>query len=65
MTPPRISAQEARSKMLAPNPPLLVLAYEDDRKFQDLGVEGAIPFSEFQSTLAHLSKDQEIIFYCG
>jgi hypothetical protein len=64
-SPPRITAQEARKIMLSPDPPLLVLAYEDDGKFQDLGLEGAIRFSDFMSRVGRLSKDQGIIFYCA
>ena len=64
MNPPvRISVQDARAKMLAANPPLLVCGYEEDQKFRLFRLEGAIPFSEFQSKLPSLSKDREIIFY--
>ena len=62
-TPTRITVQEARAKMLAPHPPLLVLGYEEDSKFRMFPLEGAIPFSEFQSKLPSLPKDREIIFY--
>lgn len=61
--PVRITVEEARAKMLAPNPALLVLAYEDDRKFRMFGLEGAIPFSQFQAQQPGLAKDREIIFY--
>ncbi len=61
--PVRISVEEARAKMLSPNPPVLVIAYEDDKKFRMFGLEGAIPFSQFQAQLPGLAKDREIIFY--
>jgi hypothetical protein len=62
----RIDAREARSRMMSANPPLLVLAYEDDAKFRLFGLEGAIPFSQLlQSRAGTLPKDREIILYCA
>lgn len=59
----RIGVQEARAKILSPNPPLLVCGYEDDKKFKMFNLEGAIPFSEFARRLPTLAKEQGIIFY--
>ncbi len=42
---------------------LLVCAYEDESRFRQMQLEGAISFSEFQTKLPALSKDQEIVFY--
>lgn len=56
-----IDPREARARMASANPPLLVLAYEDDAKFKLFGLEGAIPFSQLR--LDSLPKDREIIFY--
>jgi hypothetical protein len=42
---------------------LLVCAYEDESRFRQMQLEGGISFSEFQSKLPALSKDQEIVFY--
>jgi hypothetical protein len=42
---------------------LLVCAYEDEKRFRQMQLEGGISFSEFQSKLPALSKDQEIVFY--
>jgi hypothetical protein len=42
---------------------LLVCAYEDESRFTQMQLEGGISFSEFQSKLPALSKDQEIVFY--
>ena len=61
--PVQVGVQEVRSRMQSPDPPLLVLAYEDDKPFGMFGLEGAIPFSALQSKLAGLRNDQEIIFY--
>jgi hypothetical protein len=61
--PVRIDVHEAKARMETAFPPLLVLAYEDDKKFPMYRLGGAIPFSEFQSSLNSLPKDREIIFY--
>jgi hypothetical protein len=62
--PERITAVEVYSKLKS-GKALLVCAYEDEEKFKKLRLEGAISFNAFQSRLPSLSKDQEIIFYCG
>ena len=65
MTEPiRISSQEARQKVLSEGA-LLVCAYDDDDKFKNNHLEGAISFSEFKSRLPSFAKDQELIFYCA
>jgi rhodanese-related sulfurtransferase len=62
--PLRISVQETRQKASS-GKALLVCAYDDADKFQNNHLEGAISFSEFQSDLPSLAKDQEVIFYCA
>ena len=62
--PERISAPEVRRKVQS-GEVLLVCAYEDEEKFRNMHLEGAISFQEFQSRLPSLSKDQEIVFYCA
>ena len=62
--PIRISSQEARQSASSGGA-LLVCAYDDDDKFKNSHIEGAISFSEFQSKLPLLAKDQEVIFYCA
>ena len=42
---------------------LLVCAYEDESKFRQMHLEGAISLNEFKTKLPELSGDQEIIFY--
>ena len=58
----RISPEEVR-KGLETGRILLVCAYEDDSRFKQIQLEGAISFGEFQTRLPALSKDQEIVFY--
>ena len=60
----RISAHETRQKVSS-GKALLVCAYDDDVKFKNNHLEGARSFSEFQSSLPSLTKDQEIVFYCA
>jgi len=58
----RISPQEVRQG-LETGRLLLVCAYEDESRFRQMQLEGAISFQEFQSRLSNLTKYQEIIFY--
>lgn len=58
----RISPQEVRQG-LESGRLLLVCAYEDESRFRQMQLEGAISFQEFQSKLPTLGKDQEIVFY--
>jgi hypothetical protein len=60
----RITPEEAYRKVKAGDI-LLVCGYEEDAKFKEMQLEGAISFNEFQAKLPSLSKDQEIVFYCG
>lgn len=62
--PERVTAEEVYGKLKS-GKALLVCAYEDEEKFKKLRLEGAISLSAFQTKLASLSKDQEIVFYCG
>lgn len=63
MTEPiRVSVEKVRQKVTEGSA-LLVCAYDDDLKFQQLHLEGAISLSEFKSRVPSLGKDQEIIFY--
>jgi len=64
ITSPRIQVEEAYSKVQA-GKALLVCGYNDEEKFKTMKLEGAISFSDFESKLPTLSKDQEIIFYCA
>ena len=65
MTEPlRISAEEVRQDVTS-GAALLVCAYDDEEKFKNLHLEGAISLAEFKSKRPSLGKDQEIIFYCA
>ncbi len=44
---------------------LLVCAYDDEQKFRDNHLEGALSMSEFRSRTGSIPKDREIIFYCA
>jgi hypothetical protein len=62
--PDRITAEEVYQKLKAATA-ILVCAYEDEAKFRMMQLQGAISLNEFKAKLPSLSKDQEIIFYCG
>lgn len=62
--PTRISPEEVRTKSLSGSA-LLVCAYDDDEKYNNNHLDGALSFAEFKSKLPSLSKDQEIFFYCA
>jgi rhodanese-related sulfurtransferase len=58
------SADDTYQKMKS-GKALLVCAYKDDDRFRKLRLEGAISLKDFESRMAKISKDQEIIFYCA
>jgi rhodanese-related sulfurtransferase len=60
----RISPGKAKQKVKAAEA-LLVCAYEEDEKFKEMQLEGAVSYKEFKKKVASLPKDQEIIFYCS
>jgi len=63
MTEPlRISATEAREKVLA-GEALLVCAYEDPEKFRLAHLQNAISLQDFKARLPALPREQTIIFY--
>lgn len=62
--PIRISPKEVRQKV-STGTAMLVCAYEDDQKFNQVHLEGAISLNDFKSKLASLVKGQEIVFYCA
>ena len=59
----RISVEEARAEVLAGNA-ILVCAYSD-KQCEGKMLEGALTRRELEEKLPSLSKDQEIILYCG
>ena len=58
----RINVQETSAKLGA-GEALLVCAYDNDQKFAQYHLEGAISLSEFREKIGALTKEQEIIFY--
>ena len=62
--PNRIPVAEARQKVGA-GTALLVCAYDDDEKFKNNNLQGAISFNDFRAKLPSLTTEQEIIFYCA
>lgn len=60
--PRRVSVQDVRSKLQAPNPPFLVCVYPK-AKYKDVNLEGSIGVEEFESKLPSLPKGAEIFFY--
>jgi hypothetical protein len=62
MTVERISPEEVQKK-LESGKILLVCAYENESRFKQIHLEGAISFAEFQKRVPNLRKDQEIAFY--
>jgi len=61
---PRITVEEARQKVLT-GESLLVCAYDDDVRFNQLRLDGAVSLKEFQLHFAELPRNKEIIFYCA
>ncbi len=60
----RVSATEARASVKSGNA-LLVCAYDSEGKFLANRLEGGIALAEFKTRLPGLSKDTELVFYCG
>ena len=60
----RVDVQETSGKVAA-GQALLVCAYDNDQKFAQYHLDGAISFSELQEKSDGLAMDQEIIFYCA
>lgn len=60
--PKRVTPEEVRQK-LESGTVLLVCAYDDENKFKQMRLQGAISLNEFKSELPSLAKDHEIIFY--
>lgn len=60
----RVSAHDIREDVVS-GTALLVCAYDDDSKFRNNNLEGAIPLSEFKVRVIDLKKDKKIVFYCA
>ncbi len=62
--PERISPEETYREMKS-GEALLVCAYDDEKKFEAMHLEGAMSLDDFKKRLPSLSKEQEIVFYCA
>jgi hypothetical protein len=60
----RISVQEARQEVNSGRA-LLVCAYEQEEKCNQVALEGSLSLSQFQQRLPSMPKDQELIFFCA
>jgi len=60
-----IGPEEARARLESGRDTLLVCAYPYEVTFRGAKLEGAISLGTLKSMLSSLSKDAEIIFYCG
>ena len=61
---PRIQVDQARQDVNS-GQALLVCAYSSQYAYQQNNLQGSISLQEFQALATSLSKNQEIIFYCG
>jgi hypothetical protein len=59
----RVTPDEARQLMAEGG--VLVCAYEDEQKCQQLRLDGALTLGELQSRKSSLAKDTPVIFYCA
>ncbi len=62
--PERISPEETYREMKS-GEAFLVCAYDDEKKFKAMHLEGAMSLDDFKKRLPSLSKEQEIVFYCA
>lgn len=61
----KITPQEARDRVEADPPALLVCAYDSEEKFRLNHLDGALSLDALRSREPRLRKDAEIIFYCA
>ena len=61
--PKRVNALHVHTCLRSGRPCLLVCAYENDAKFRQAVLEGAISFGEWERRMGSLPRDLEVIFY--
>jgi uncharacterized protein (TIGR02284 family) len=61
----RIPPQEAKQHLGANRGAMLVCAYDDEEKFRQHHLEGAISLQEFEAQVESVPRNREIIFYCA
>ena len=60
----RIQAREIMPRVKSGDA-MLVCAYDNDEKFHNYHLEGAVSLSEFRALVPTLAKDKELVFYCA
>ena len=60
----RISVEDARQEVTS-GKAMLVCAYEQEEKCNQVALEGSLSLSQFQQRLPSLPKEQEVIFFCA
>jgi uncharacterized protein (TIGR02284 family) len=60
----RIPVREARERVQSGRA-MLICAYDSQEKFEQNQLEGAMSLPAFESKLPSISKDADLIFYCG
>jgi hypothetical protein len=60
----RIGVQEAHREVTSGRA-VLVCAYEQDEKCNQVALDGSISLTQFQQRLPSLPKEQEVIFFCA
>lgn len=61
----RITPQEAKQHLGANRGAMLVCSYDDEEKFRQNRLEGAIPLQEFEAQVESVPRNREFIFYCA
>lgn len=62
--PERVSVDVVYRRVVA-GAAFLVCAYDDDEKFRNVHLEGAVSLADFRAGLPGLDKSREIYFYCA
>ncbi len=63
MTALRISPADARARLQAQPPALLICAYDDEATCASIKIPGSITMRELQKRLPSLPRSQELVFY--
>jgi rhodanese-related sulfurtransferase len=61
----RINSKQAHQHLESDPKTMLVCAYDDEEKFEQNHLKGAISLEDFKWQAESLPRDQEIIFYCA
>lgn len=61
----RVTVSWVRDRLKAPNPALLVCAYDDEQRCRSMRIPGSLTMGELTPRLASLPRDHDLVFYCG